>query len=311
MSAEALCRFLRPATVTCLFPLLGRMRELVGLAAPLVRGGYRLVAIDSQEADPSITRRAAVNRVPCPSATLEGVEDCVRRALSSCEAEPRRVALLMDGSDHEVWPWRFTQRELLDCAIHAGLRAVVFNAEAHQFDGVSVSESLKVLPASLSVRDAISALVAGVEPSLLPPSRPSTADAAASLPAAVFGFGPHIIPAGQVFASSKHCLALTNLKPVTPGHVLVITRRAAGRFRDLTAAEVSDLWLTVQAVSERLEAFLGADSVTVALQDGPAAGQTVPHIHVHILPRHVDDIEDNDAVYDMVRRNKASDGMWR
>jgi diadenosine tetraphosphate (Ap4A) HIT family hydrolase len=119
-------------------------------------------------------------------------------------------------------------------------------------------------------------------------------------------FGPHEIHPGQIFFATPHCFALTNLKPVLPGHVLVICRRNVGRLSDMTMEEVSNLWVSVQLVCTRLEKFHGATSASIALQDGPHAGQTVPHVHVHILPRHKNDLEDNDEVYDLVRFSWAA-----
>ena len=124
----------------------------------------------------------------------------------------------------------------------------------------------------------------------------------ASLARLAYSFGPHAIPAEHVFASTRHCFALVNLKPVTCGHVLIVTRRAVSRLRELAPVEIADLWESVQAISAGLEAFYAADASTIVLQDGPAAGQTVPHVHVHILPRHNADLQNNDEIYNLVRR---------
>lgn len=79
--------------------------------------------------------------------------------------------------------------------------------------------------------------------------------------------------------------------------VLVIPRRVAPRLADLTAEEVSDLFLSVQTIGSRIERETGAQSLTVAVQDGPYAGQSVPHVHVHVLPRKKGDFEPMDDVY--------------
>jgi diadenosine tetraphosphate (Ap4A) HIT family hydrolase len=114
------------------------------------------------------------------------------------------------------------------------------------------------------------------------------------------GFGEHTLDPRQIFYRSRRSLALVNLKPVVPGHVLVITRRRVPRFTSLSAAEVTDLWSTAQRVGGALETHLGATSLTLAIQDGPDAGQTVPHVHVHLLPRRPADVPDNDEIYGMV-----------
>lgn len=58
------------------------------------------------------------------------------------------------------------------------------------------------------------------------------------------------------------------------------------------------MWLAVRKVQELLKEQYGCDAFNVAVQDGKAAGQSVPHVHVHILPRKRGDLERNDDIYD-------------
>lgn len=111
-------------------------------------------------------------------------------------------------------------------------------------------------------------------------------------------FGPYKIDKKEVFYSTDLSYALVNLRPLLPGHVLVCPRREVKRFVDLTADETSDLWLTAQKVGKQLESYHKASSLTFAIQDGPQAGQTVPHVHIHIIPRKSGDFEKNDEIYD-------------
>jgi bis(5'-adenosyl)-triphosphatase len=108
------------------------------------------------------------------------------------------------------------------------------------------------------------------------------------------------VHASEVFATTPLSFAFVNLKPVVPGHVLVCPKRVAPRFAELSAAEVADMWTLAQRVGAAVEPHFGADSLTLAIQDGPAAGQTVAHVHVHVLPRKAGDFEPNDKVYDAV-----------
>ncbi|GAB2286143.1 hypothetical protein Dimus_020569, partial [Dionaea muscipula] len=55
-----------------------------------------------------------------------------------------------------------------------------------------------------------------------------------------------------------------------------------------------------QEVGRQLEQYHKASSLTFAIQDGPQAGQTVPHVHIHILPRRIGDFEKNDEIYDVI-----------
>jgi len=102
----------------------------------------------------------------------------------------------------------------------------------------------------------------------------------------------------QVFFKSKLSLGLVNLKPIVDNHVLVVPRRVTPRLADLTPDEVSDLFLSVQLIGKVIEKATNAKSLTIACQDGSFAGQSVPHVHVHILPRRPNDFEPMDAVYD-------------
>ncbi|KAK3139203.1 hypothetical protein QOZ80_5AG0379430 [Eleusine coracana subsp. coracana] len=53
-------------------------------------------------------------------------------------------------------------------------------------------------------------------------------------------------------------------------------------------------------VGTRLEQYHKASSLTFAVQDGPQAGQTVPHVHIHVIPRRTGDFEKNDEIYDAI-----------
>lgn len=115
-----------------------------------------------------------------------------------------------------------------------------------------------------------------------------------------YRFGPYKIKKQDVFLTTKLSFAFVNLRPVVPGHVLISPKRLVQRFTELTAEETSDLWLMAQLVGTKLEDHYKVSSLTFAIQDGPEAGQTVPHVHIHILPRKVGDFERNDIVYDLI-----------
>ncbi|KAI0066515.1 HIT-like protein [Artomyces pyxidatus] len=89
----------------------------------------------------------------------------------------------------------------------------------------------------------------------------------------------------QVFHRTSLSFALVNLKPIVPGHVLVCPTRPVPRLADLTADEIAALMTSVQRVGRVVERAYGADALTIACQDGKAAGQSIPHVHFHLLPR--------------------------
>ena len=106
-----------------------------------------------------------------------------------------------------------------------------------------------------------------------------------------------------MFAETALSIGLVNLKPVVPGHVLIVSRRVVRRFHDLTDEETADLWSLAKRVGAVIEPHFGATSLTYAIQDVPEAGQTVPHVHVHVLPRKAGDFTNNDDVYDEIERS--------
>ena len=121
-----------------------------------------------------------------------------------------------------------------------------------------------------------------------------------------YGFGPISISARQVLFASAQCLVITNIRPVVPGHVLVLPRRRTARLADLDSEELAEMWAVARDVAVGLEAHLGTTAITFCIQDGVAAGQTVPHVHIHILPRREGDFLNNDDIYPAVDRCSAS-----
>ncbi|KAE8149122.1 HIT-like domain-containing protein [Aspergillus avenaceus] len=115
-------------------------------------------------------------------------------------------------------------------------------------------------------------------------------------------FGSFVVTT-QVFHLTPQTFALVNLKPILPGHVLISPRRVVPRVSDLTASETTDLFLTVRRVGRMIERVYGATSLSIAVQDGVDAGQSVPHVHAHVIPRKRADLDargGTDKVYEML-----------
>ncbi|KZO91480.1 diadenosine hydrolase, partial [Calocera viscosa TUFC12733] len=113
----------------------------------------------------------------------------------------------------------------------------------------------------------------------------------------------------QVFFHTRLSYGLVNLKPIVPGHVLVVPRRTVPRLADLTGEEMTDVFETVRRVGQVVEKAYKGQALSIACQDGPAAGQSVPHVHVHILPRRFEDFGGrNDDVYPALEAHEAGLG---
>uniref|UniRef100_A0A3B0MV37 Bis(5'-adenosyl)-triphosphatase n=1 Tax=Theileria annulata TaxID=5874 RepID=A0A3B0MV37_THEAN len=120
-----------------------------------------------------------------------------------------------------------------------------------------------------------------------------------------YAFGHVKIHNSQVFAKTKSSYAFTNIKPFAPGHSLVSPLRVVPRYKDLTPQELYDWSCLVQVVAESLEKMYDSTSCSIIIQDGPEAGQTIPHLHAHIIPRKKNDIKDPDSIYSTIDNNEG------
>lgn len=112
------------------------------------------------------------------------------------------------------------------------------------------------------------------------------------------------IPSSQVFHRTRYSFAFVNHRPVLDGHVLVSPLRVCKKFKDLSKSEVTDLMLLVQKVQKTLERIYETESTTITIQDGVDAGQSVFHVHVHLLPRKPTDFGGNiDKIYRELQRH--------
>jgi diadenosine tetraphosphate (Ap4A) HIT family hydrolase len=80
--------------------------------------------------------------------------------------------------------------------------------------------------------------------------------------------------------------------PATDGHVEIVPKRHVESFFDLTSAEVGEAYGLMRQVRQRLRDNYRAEGYTIAVNDGRAAGRTVDHLHIHIVPRRTGDVPD-------------------
>ncbi|WVY93922.1 hypothetical protein V8G54_033010 [Vigna mungo] len=109
-----------------------------------------------------------------------------------------------------------------------------------------------------------------------------------------YDFGPHKIHHSSVFHTTDLSFAFVNLRPSVP----------VKRVADLTDEENIDLWYIAKKLGRQLESYHKASSLTFCIQDGPQAGQSVPHVHIHILPRKTGDYENNDDIYEDINEKE-------
>jgi diadenosine tetraphosphate (Ap4A) HIT family hydrolase len=102
------------------------------------------------------------------------------------------------------------------------------------------------------------------------------------------------VPQAEWVLANELCFAIFDRFPVSPGHVLVITRRVVPTYFDCTAVEQAAAMELVGRVKQLLDEQLDPkpDGYNVGFNAGAAAGQTVMHVHVHVIPRYTGDVPD-------------------
>ncbi|MFI9584479.1 HIT family protein [Streptomyces sp. NPDC052236] len=80
--------------------------------------------------------------------------------------------------------------------------------------------------------------------------------------------------------------------PAAAGHVEVVPKRHVESFFELTARELKDAYALIQAAQKQISKEHHPDGYTIGINEGRAAGRTVDHLHIHLIPRHFGDVED-------------------
>ena len=96
---------------------------------------------------------------------------------------------------------------------------------------------------------------------------------------------------GAVLAND-HAVAVYDGFPVTPGHSLIIPRRHMASFFEANREERSALLDLLEEMRALLQREHNPDGFNIGINDGAAAGQTVMHLHIHLIPRYAGDTGD-------------------
>jgi len=94
----------------------------------------------------------------------------------------------------------------------------------------------------------------------------------------------------EIIASSALSLAFYDGFPVSPGHILIIPKRHVASFFDLTKEEQLDMLQLADEIKHFLDERYHPDGYNVGINVGEAAGQSVFHVHLHLIPRYQGDV---------------------
>lgn len=94
----------------------------------------------------------------------------------------------------------------------------------------------------------------------------------------------HLASAARVLGQNEHAVWIRDGFPVSLGHSLVIPKRHVGSFFEITPDERAALLELLDQAKAAAQAEFHPE-YNIGINDGPAAGQTVPHLHIHLIPR--------------------------
>lgn len=100
------------------------------------------------------------------------------------------------------------------------------------------------------------------------------------------------MPLERIIDSNRTGFVIRDGFPVSEGHTLVIPRRHVGSLFELSPGELVEINALLFAAKKEIDKEFSPDGFNVGINDGAAAGQTVPHLHVHLIPRYAGDRAD-------------------
>lgn len=95
----------------------------------------------------------------------------------------------------------------------------------------------------------------------------------------------------ELLTESAQVYAIRDKYPVNEGHALVIPKRHVANYFDLSDREQTACWMLVNRTQELLRERFGPDGFNVGINTGSAAGQTIEHAHIHVIPRYEGDVD--------------------
>lgn len=110
----------------------------------------------------------------------------------------------------------------------------------------------------------------------------------------------------RIIYECNHTIAFIDTYPASPGHTLVVPKRHIPTYFDATEDEILAIGKAVQICKEFLDNEFNPDAYNIGINNGEAAGQSIKHLHVHIIPRYRGDVEDPKGGVRWILKNKAN-----
>lgn len=100
------------------------------------------------------------------------------------------------------------------------------------------------------------------------------------------------LPSSRIVLANEFAVVVRDAYPVSPGHTLVLSRRHVGSFFALEPSERAAVLDLLDEARRTLDEEFHPEGYNIGINDGSAAGQTVSHLHVHLIPRYQGDQAD-------------------
>lgn len=95
----------------------------------------------------------------------------------------------------------------------------------------------------------------------------------------------------KILFQNAFVYAILDIYPVNPGHTLIITKRHVSKYFELTIQEKEAIDEAIMTLKQQIDETYHPDGYNIGINNGVAAGQTIMHLHVHLIPRYKGDME--------------------
>jgi diadenosine tetraphosphate (Ap4A) HIT family hydrolase len=113
----------------------------------------------------------------------------------------------------------------------------------------------------------------------------------------------------RIIHENEHAVLVLDAYPVSPGHSLIISKRHTASWFDITTDERDSMLILLDLAREKIISETSPGGFNIGINDGSVAGQTVPHLHMHLIPRYMQDQPDPRGGVRWVIPEKAK--YWR